>query len=122
MLEVVHAAARNLGADPRDYVRHGNVQVTLCAPERGTENPATELFRRHGLMGLRSPDKYVPDAIFGLHERQIARFLGVLFACDGYVHTSDRIQHAGFCTISPRLAKDVQHLLLRLDFFGVPLF
>jgi replicative DNA helicase len=77
-------------------------------------NPLTALCRRHGLWGRRSSDKFVPDAIFGLAPPQIARFLAVLYACDGHVHSSNRYSQVGYTTISERLARDVQHLLLRI--------
>jgi len=79
-------------------------------------NPVTELCRRHDQWGKGSKDKYIPDAIFELPDRQIARFLAVLFGCDGYVHCTERLAHIGYTTISERLARDVQHLLLR---FGI---
>ena len=56
----------------------------------------------------------MPDAIFALDDEQIARFLAVLYACDGHVYASDRYSQIGYTTISERLARDVQHLLLRL--------
>ena len=74
----------------------------------------TELCKRHGIWGKRSEDKFVPDAIFGLDERDIARFLGILFACDGHIYATERLRQVGYSTISERLARDVQHLLLRL--------
>ncbi len=77
-------------------------------------NPVTEICRRHGQWGKGSEDKFVPDAIFELPDHQIARFLAVLFGCDGYVHCTERLSHIGYTTISERLARDVQHLLLRL--------
>ena len=77
-------------------------------------NPVTELCRRHGLWGKGSQDKFVPDAIFGLDDHDIARFLGILFACDGHIYATDRLRQVGYSTISERLARDVQHLLLRL--------
>ncbi len=78
------------------------------------QNPVTKMLRGHGLMGLRSAEKFVPDAIFGVSDEQIARFLGVMYACDGRVYCSDRLAQIGYTTISERLARDVQHLLLRL--------
>ena len=45
---------------------------------------------------------------------RLARFLGVLYACDGHVYASERDSQIGYTTISERLARDVQHLLLRL--------
>lgn len=77
-------------------------------------NPVTQMLRHHGLMGLGSAEKFVPDAIFGLDDEQLARFLGVMYACDGHVYCSDRLAQIGYTTISERLARDVQHLLLRL--------
>ena len=79
-------------------------------------NPVTRLCERHGIWGKRSEDKFIPEAIFELPDHQIARFLAVLFGCDGYVHCNERLAHIGYTTISERLARDVQHLLLR---FGI---
>ncbi len=86
----------------------------LISGDRASGNPVTELCRRHGIWGKRSDDKFVPDAIFRLGERDIARFLGILYACDGHVYATDRLRQVGYSTISERLARDVQHLLLRL--------
>jgi replicative DNA helicase len=91
---------------------HGNALIS-GGPGSG-HNPVTQMLRRHGLMGLRSGEKFVPDAVFGLGEEQLARFLGVMYACDGHVYCSDRLAQIGYTTISERLARDVQHLLLRL--------
>jgi replicative DNA helicase len=91
---------------------HGTATITAG---RGTrENPVTAMLKSHGLMGLRSAEKFVPDAVFGLGDEQLARFLGVMYACDGHVYCSDRLAQIGYTTISERLAHDVQHLLLRL--------
>ncbi|MGE5280846.1 MAG: replicative DNA helicase [Chloroflexota bacterium] len=82
----------------------------LPRPSRTVELPDAEVVR----LGRRSAEKFVPDAIFGLSDEQIARFLGVMYACDGHVYCSDRLAQIGYTTISERLARDVQHLLLRL--------
>lgn len=97
---------------PRAEARGGSY---LSGGRGSGPNPVTEMLRRHGLMGLRSSEKFVPDAIFGLGDEQLARFLGVMYACDGHVYCSDRLAQIGYTTISERLARDVQHLLLRLD-------
>jgi replicative DNA helicase len=119
--EEVRAAAAAIGARWSTALKAGttNFGVRLCgAGPRNSRNPrgnpVTELCRRHGIMGKRSEDKFVPDAIFGLGERDIARFLGILYACDGHVYATDRLRQVGYSTISERLARDVQHLLLRL--------
>ena len=100
-------AARKSSSDP-------NIEACLSGDRSPNANPVTELCRRHGIWGKRSVNKFVPDAIFGLDDRDIARFLGILFACDGHVHAGDRLRQVGYSTISERLARDVQHLLLRL--------
>jgi len=107
--KAVDAYGLRINAGPRS---HG---CGLISGGRGSgPNPVTAMLRRHGLMGLNSKQKFVPDAIFGLSDEQIARFLGVMYACDGHVYCSDRLAQIGYTTISERLARDVQHLLLRL--------
>lgn len=96
----------------------GNGTATISAGRGAPRNPVRELCEEHGIWGLLSGEKFVPDAIFGLDERQIARFLSVLYACDGHVHVSPRLRQVGYTSISERLAHDVQHLLLRLGIVG----
>jgi replicative DNA helicase len=114
VLTMVEKAVESYGARIRvtGGRNHGNGLISRGRGARS--NPVTEMLERHGLMGLRSADKFVPDAVFGLSDEQIARFLGVMYACDGHVYCSDRLAQIGYTTISERLARDVQHLLLRL--------
>jgi len=91
--------------------------VTISAGQRGRgapPNPLTELCKHHGLWGKSAAEKHVPEAVFGQDRVRIARFLAVLYGCDGHVHASGRLRQIGYTTISERLAHDVQHLLLRL--------
>jgi replicative DNA helicase len=94
--------------------RRGHGTARISGGRGSGPNPVTEMLERHRLMGLRSAEKFVPDAIFALDDDQLARFLGVMYACDGHVYCSDRLAQIGYTTISKRLAHDVQHLLLRL--------
>jgi replicative DNA helicase len=114
VLSEVKEAARAYGV----RVGRGNAgyygTATISAGRGSGGNPVTAMLKHHGLMGLRSAEKFVPDAIFGLDDKQLARFLGVIYACDGHVYCSDRLAQIGYTTISKRLAHDVQHLLLRL--------
>ena len=92
---------------PRNLPRHHERQLM----------PDHEIVLRAGLIadGGRTPDEtFVPDAIFGLGDRDIARFLWILFAWDANCYATDRSRQMGYSTISDRLARDVQHLLLRL--------
>ena len=115
VLPVVEQAASELGLKVHDG---GGGTATISAGRGGPPNPLTAMLRRHGLWGLRSGEKFVPEAVFALGDEQIARFLSVLYACDGHVYSSERYSQIGYTTISERLAHDVQHLLLRLGIVG----
>jgi replicative DNA helicase len=72
---------------------------------------------RLGLMGKGAAAKFVPAPVFTLPRPQVALFLNRLFATDGWatVLASGQAQ-LGYATVSERLARQLQHLLLR---FGV---
>jgi replicative DNA helicase len=114
VVETVEAAAIDYGVRFQPSRAEARGSAYLSAGPGRASNPVTAMLRRHGLMGLRSAEKFVPDEVFGLGDDQLARFLGVMYACDGHVYCSDRIAQIGYTTISKRLAHDVQHLLLRL--------
>jgi replicative DNA helicase len=112
LVEEVRVAAGTIGAQ-FNVGADGRYAYLSSRPDAG-DNPVTALCKENGIYGKRSEDKFVPGAIFELPDHQIARFLAVLFGCDGYVHCTEWISHIGYTTISGRLARDVQHLLLRL--------
>ncbi|WP_374605463.1 replicative DNA helicase [Arenimonas sp.] len=89
----------------------------LALARRNTPNPVTAWLGELGLMGKDAAAKQVPGAIFRLPRAQLALFLNRLFATDGWatVLASGQAQ-AGYASVSERLARQVQHLLLR---FGV---
>ncbi|WP_166174614.1 replicative DNA helicase [Rubrobacter tropicus] len=70
-----------------------------------------------GLWGCGAKDKFVPDLVFRTPREELALFLNRLFATDGWatVLASGQTQ-LGYCSVSDKLARQVQHLLLR---FGV---
>ncbi|MEA2128444.1 MAG: replicative helicase, partial [Solirubrobacteraceae bacterium] len=113
----MRAATEAIGArwhEARTSPTNANRTAYLSGHDTIAANPVTDLCRRHGIWGERAEHTFVPDAIFGLHDAAIARFLGVLLACDGHIYASDRLRQIGYSTISERLAGDVQHLLMRL--------
>ncbi|HEX8455338.1 MAG TPA: replicative DNA helicase [Longimicrobium sp.] len=67
-----------------------------------------------GLMGKNAAGKFVPAPVFTLVRPQVALFLNRLFATDGWatVLASGQAQ-LGYETVSERLARQLQHLLLR---------
>src|SRR5215218_1489486 len=70
-----------------------------------------------GVWGRQSKDKFVPDVVFKAPRDELSLFLNRLFTTDGWatVLSSGQTQ-LGYCTLSERLARQVQHLLLR---FGI---
>jgi replicative DNA helicase len=69
------------------------------------------------LRGCSAKDKFVPDTIFRAPREEVALFLNRLFATDGWATVLATGQaQLGYCTVSERLARQVQHLLLR---FGI---
>jgi replicative DNA helicase len=84
---------------------------------RHARNPLTAWLGQLGLMGCGAHDKHVPASVFTLERHQLALFLNRLFATDGWatVLASGQAQ-LGYSSVSEKLARQVQHLLLR---FGV---
>lgn len=80
-------------------------------------NPVTMWLRKLGVWGCNSHRKFIPDDVFTLKRDQLALFLNRLFSTDGWacVLTSGQPQ-LGFASVSERMARQIQHLLLR---FGV---
>jgi replicative DNA helicase len=110
---VVHEAADAIGVAFNVGTR--GTYACLSTPA-GQPNPVTELCRAHRVWGKRSEEKFIPEAVFELPDEQIARFLTVLYGCDGHIYCTERLAQIGYTTISHQLARDVQHLLLR---FGI---
>jgi replicative DNA helicase len=100
-----------------------DVEANELAPEglpsiRRTErNALTRWLESLGIWGRTAREKFVPDVVFTLVRHEVACFLNRLFATDGWatVLASGQAQ-LGFCSTSERMARQVQHLLLR---FGV---
>jgi replicative DNA helicase len=104
---------------PRVRAERSWFQTYLASTEPLTHrrrNPVAEWLDRFGCFGLRSYEKRVPDAVFASRSSDIATFLRHLWSSDGCVWTSeDRLSsRIYYPTSSQVLARDVQHLLLRL--------
>ena len=68
------------------------------------------LWRSLGLMECRAPQKFIPPIVFTADDESVAGLLRGLFASDAtWGHTG-----ISLCTVSKRLATDVQRLLRRL--------
>jgi len=104
---------------PRVNAERSWYQVYLPPSYRLTHrvrNPILAWLGAMGIDGLRSYEKFVPACVFSQPKEEIACFLRHLWATDGAAWGS--LTHPptiSYATSSPRLATDVQSLLLRLD-------
>ncbi|MBC7930213.1 MAG: replicative DNA helicase [Rubrivivax sp.] len=94
-----------------------SLRVRRKKDQPGRENPVTVWLKSLGVYGRNSHGKFIPAPVFRVRRELIALFLNRLFATDGWATllTSEQSQ-LGFASVSERLARQVQHLLLR---FGV---
>ncbi len=94
----------------------------LANPEgarKNAKNPLTRWLVSLGLWGCGAAEKFVPDVVFRAPRHDVAIFLNRLFATDGWacVLSSGQSQ-IGYSTVSEKLIRQVQHLLLRFGIIG----
>lgn len=100
-------------------------QVYLTSAKRlthGVRNPVAVWLDRLGAFGKRTYEKFVPDEVFRQPIDLIGVFLRHLWATDGCVRPPARTHRhpqVYYATSSPKLAFDVQSLLLRLGINAV---
>ena len=93
------------------------VGVEIAADAQLDRNPLVSWLDQLTLWGKGAAEKSVPAAVFSLRGDLVALFINRLFATDGWatVLASGQAQ-LGYASVSERLARQIQHLLLR---FGV---
>lgn len=101
----------------KDSNRTLSLRIRKSAEVIGRANPVTTWLRDLGVYGCNSHRKFIPKEIFKLKRQLIALFLNRLFSTDGWacILTSGQVQ-LGYASVSEKLARQVQHLLLR---FGI---
>ena len=123
-LAAVAEAAKHFGisAIRDDYAAARCTTLRLPAPNalmRGRRNPIVIWLDSLDLFGLRSHEKFIPEAVFSLPKTELALFLRHLWATDGSVTVGKtgnvRIYYS---TTSERLARQLQTLLLRFGIVG----
>lgn len=101
-----------IGADVDELAPNWRTSI-----RRQSQNPLTLWLEELGLWGLGAHHKFIPDLVFRLARKLVALFLNRLFATDGWVAlTEGQAPQLGYATASEKLARQVQHLLLR---FGI---
>ena len=104
----------------RDVLTEERIHLNVSGLDQARKNKLNGLarwFDELGIRGCRAKDKFVPDAVFRAPREEVALFLNRLFTADGWATVLATGQaQLGYCTVSEKLARQVQHLLLR---FGV---
>jgi replicative DNA helicase len=104
----------------REALAEDSVELDISGLDRARTNAPNGLRRwleELGLWGRAAKDKFLPDAVFRAPREELALFLNRLFATDGWATVLATGQaQLGYCTVSEKLGRQVQHLLLR---FGV---
>ncbi len=105
------ALCKTLGVTAKELARTGIASISQKSP-----NAMTVWLQSQDLWGKAAADKLVPAAVFRYRREKLVIFLNRLFACDGSVFVSGGRATISYSTVSERLARQVQHLLLR---FGI---
>ncbi len=114
--DFVAAAERFDNVRCRTTTHKGTASVYAGRVDRARPNGLFEWARALGLLGRTARDKEVPAAAFALPDSQLGLLLGRMWDGDGHLNPRDR--SAFYATASRRLARQVQHLLLRLGILG----
>lgn len=89
----------------------------ITAIKRGACDPLITWLRDLGIWGKNVHQKTIPDFVFRLEKSLVALFLNRLLATEGWISILSIGQvQLGYATVSKKLARQVQHLLLR---FGI---
>lgn len=110
--------------DFKRLVRHFGCRVRVDEREDGifqlhvAGNPVNHIIhslREWGLFGKHSRDKFFPEWVWRLPNRQLALLLNRLYACDGWATADGEI---GYSSASERLIRDIELACLRLGVCG----
>ncbi|MBN2470449.1 MAG: DNA polymerase III subunit alpha [Anaerolineae bacterium] len=92
--------------------RRGVSAVYSRRQDRAHEPGVVRFVRRLGLWGTNSHTKFIPDDVFTLTNRQIGLLVARMWEGGGHLNEKGRSLY--YATASQRLARQMQHLLLRL--------
>lgn len=102
-----------------DVKRSSLAPLGMRGITREQRNDLTVWLENLGLYGCDSHAKFIPAFVFQLTKKQLALFLNRLFSTDGWVAINKgQAPQLGYASVSERLARQVQHLLLRFGVIG----
>ena len=87
--------------------------------DKKRKNGAIEFLKKQGVYGLTSKTKFIPDKIFKLNKEQLARFIGLFYACDGSVSIRTKDTWAIELQLAnERMVRQFSSLLLKFGIRG----
>ena len=103
-----------LKVEPGSLAPYGRSAIAKSSP-----NTLTLWLQELGLWGKNAHDKSIPQLVFTLQPHLIALFLNRLFATDGWATVlSSGQSQLGYASVSEKLVRQLQHLLLRFGVIG----
>ncbi|MFM8003662.1 MAG: LAGLIDADG family homing endonuclease, partial [Dolichospermum sp.] len=103
---------KTLGMELEEFAPNGFASIS-----KSSKNALTIWLEKLGLWDKDAHNKTIPNIVFKLEKSQLSLFLNRLFATDGWATVLNSGQsQLGYCTVSERLGRQIQHLLLR---FGI---
>jgi len=116
IVDAVRTALKCIGGELRQYPSMESFEWRVITPR---DNPGFSEIRKfldkYGMGHKLAPEKVIPEVVFRLGPDQLAKFIGLLWSCDGSIEKGK----GGDITLgmsSKELIEQVQHLLLR---FGI---
>ena len=100
-----------LKVESQDLAPNGILAISKNSP-----NALTLWLQELDLWGKNAHEKNIPQLVFTLKPKLIALFLNRLFTTDGWATVLKSGQsQLGYATVSEKLARQIQHLLLRFE-------
>ncbi len=86
-----------------------------------TQNTARAWLKELGIYDLHSHEKFIPDIAMQMPKQKVALMLNRMFSCDGtiYLYKNTNNWRVSYASVSERLIRQVQHLLLRFEIISV---
>jgi len=109
------AAAEGKGDEFIEFINEG-LAAGPIRDKRAASNKLVAFLKEAGVRGLRSPDRSIPDFVFGLERPKLKLFLNRLFTCDGAIEPLDQVMYT---SSSARMVRQIQHLLTRFGIVSV---
>jgi len=99
----------------KNHDLEGNTRTTIAFRICTYSDDAKNWLQKLGLLGLRGPDKKIPEEVFGWNNQAIATLINRLFAGDGW-YSGGHCNEAGIGSESVLMLNQIKQLLTR---FGI---